>query len=107
MLVTTSVHDRAVGTFYPQGAGARRQVEYAPGELPTYGAIGTFGVRGPGLTIVDDDLHGVDEPYDLRAGTVYNLRADRVIAASAGVMGAHSDIARAPVAHVLWQAATR
>ncbi|KQY44428.1 hypothetical protein [Cellulomonas sp. Root137] len=107
VLVTTSVHDRAVGMFYPLGAGARRQVDYAPGILPTYGAIGTFGVRGPGLAVVDDDLHAVDEPYDLRAGHVYNLRADRVIATSAGVMGAHSDIARAPVAHALWQAVVR
>jgi hypothetical protein len=52
-VATLSEHDRAVGKYYPLGAGSGRQVTYGPGELPKYGAIGTFGVRGPGLDIDD------------------------------------------------------
>jgi hypothetical protein len=105
VVVTTSVHDRAVGTFYPLGAGARGQVDYGSDRLPTYGAIGAFGLRGPGVPVVDEDLHPVDEPYAFRPGRVHNLRADDVVNVSAGVMGAHSDIAKPPVAHAVWQAA--
>jgi hypothetical protein len=105
VVVTTSVHDRAVRSFYPIGAGARGQVDYPSDRLPTYGAIGTFGVRGPGIQVVDDDLRAVDQPYDLRPGVVHDLRGDDVIRDSAGVMGAHSDIAKPPVAHAVWQAA--
>jgi hypothetical protein len=105
VVATTSVHDRAVGTFYPLGAGARGQLDYLPGQLPRYGAIGAYGVRGPGVESSDDDLHPVDEPYDFREGRVHNLRGDAVIKDSAGVMGAHSDITKPPVAHAVWQAA--
>jgi hypothetical protein len=105
VVVTTSVHDRAVRSFYPIGAGARGQVDYLPDRLPTYGAIGAFGVRGPGIHVVDDDLRTVDEAYDLQPGVIHNLRADEVIRDSAGVMGAHSDITKPPVAHAVWQAA--
>lgn len=105
VVVTTSVHDRAVGTFYPIGAGSRGQVEYAPGELPTYGAIGAFGLRGPGLEIVEDDLHPIDEPYTMEPGVIHVLRGDHVIRDGGGIMGAHSDIAKPEVAHAVWQAA--
>jgi hypothetical protein len=105
VVVTTSVHDRAVRSFYPIGAGARGQVDYLPDRLPTYGAIGAFGVRGPGIHVVDDSLRTVDEAYDLQPGVIHNLRADEVIRDSAGVMGAHSDITKPPVAHAVWQAA--
>lgn len=104
VLVTTSVHDRAVRVFYPLGAGARGQVDYQLGELPTYGGIGTFGVRGPGVDIVDGELPATAEPYELDGRVVHNLRADKVIREGGGVMGAHSDIAKPPVAHALWQA---
>jgi hypothetical protein len=105
VVVTTSVHDRAVRSFYPIGAGSRGQVDYLPDRLPTYGAIGAFGVRGPGIRVVNDDLRPVDEAYDLQPGVVHNLRADEVIRDGAGVMGAHSDITKPPVAHAVWQAA--
>lgn len=105
ILTTTSVHDRAVRTFYPLAAGARDQVDFDPGDLPTYGGIGTYGARGPGVDIVDDELHPISESYDFRSHMTYNLRADSVIAHGGGVMGAHSDIAQAPVAHAVWHAA--
>ncbi len=105
VVVTTSVHDRAVRAFYPLGAGVRGHVDYLPDRLPTYGAIGTFGLRGPGIRTVDDDLHPVDEPYDFEPGVVHDLRGDEVIRDGRGLMGAHSDISKPPVAHAVWQAA--
>ncbi|MET0859501.1 MAG: hypothetical protein ABW091_00595 [Microbacterium sp.] len=105
VIATTSVHDRAVRTFYPIGAGSRGQVDYPSDQLPTFGAIGTFGVRGPGIRVVDDDLRPVDETYDLKPGVVHDLRGDEVIRASNGLMGAHNDIAKPEVAHAVWQAA--
>lgn len=105
IVVTTSVHDRAVRTFYPIGAGSRGQVDYPADQLPTYGAIGTFGVRGPGIRVVDDDLRPVDELYDLKPGVVHDLRGDEVIRVNEGLMGAHNDIAKPEVAHAVWQAA--
>jgi hypothetical protein len=105
VVVTTSVHDRAVRTFYPIAAGARGQVDYLPDRLPTYGAIGAFGVRGPGIRVVDGDLRPVDGPYDLQPGVIHVLCADEVIRDGAGVMGAHSDITKPSVAHAVWQAA--
>ncbi|MDF3311660.1 hypothetical protein P3H15_42530 [Rhodococcus sp. T2V] len=104
-LVTTSVHDRAVGTFYPIGAGARRQLEYAPGperQLPKYGAIGAWGARGPGLQTVDTQIgEWPTAPHDLR-GTWVNLDASAAIATGTGVSGAHNDICHEDLADLIW-----
>lgn len=105
VVVTTSVHDRAVRTFYPIGAGSRGQVDYVPDRLPTYGAIGTFGVRGPGIQVVDGELLAVEEGYDFRPGIVHDLRGDDIIRDGRGAIGAHNDIAKPEVAHAVWQAA--
>ena len=91
--------------FYPLGAGARRQVAYGDEDLPVYGGVGTFGVRGPGIEIQDEVLERVDEDYPIRPGVVYNLNADSVIAKSAGISGAHSDICHPEVARAVWRAA--
>lgn len=104
ILATTSVHDRAVRAFYPLGARARGQIDYRPGALPVYGGVGTFGVRGPGLQIIDEILRPAEDAYNFRAHVVYNLDADDVIANGSGAMGAHSDICHPAVAHAVWQA---
>ena len=103
-LVTTSAHDRAVRVFYPLGAGVSGNVEFGDMNLPAYGGVGTFGVRGPGIQIQDETLGRVDESYQLRPGVVYNLKADAVIATSAGISGAHSDICHPEVARAVWRA---
>jgi hypothetical protein len=105
MIVTTSTHDRAVRVFYPLGAGVRGDVAFDDAGLPVYGGIGTFGVRGSGIEIKDEQLNRVDEDYELRPGVVYNLNADAVIATSAGISGAHSDICHPEVARAVWRAA--
>jgi pimeloyl-ACP methyl ester carboxylesterase len=102
VVVTTSPFDRAVGTFYPLGAWSGRQIDYVgPEELPRYGAIGTFGVRGPDVEVEDTSLEDTDE---LRAGVVHNLDARDVIASGGGMSGAHNDICHPQVAHAVWTA---
>ena len=103
-LVTTSAYDRAVRVFYPLGAGVSGNVEFGDVNLPVYGGVGTFGVRGPGIKIQDEELGRVDESYQLRPGVVYNLKADAVIATSEGISGAHSDICHPEVARAVWRA---
>jgi len=100
------VFDTATGKWYPLGAGVARQGAFAaPGELPKYGAVGTHGVRGPGIKLSDQPLLPADGEYQLRGGTVYNLECSEVIRAAADQGGAHSDIAHPAVAHAVWQAA--
>jgi hypothetical protein len=104
-IVTTSVHDRAVRFFYPIGAGARGDVAFGLDKLPVYGGIGTFGVRGPGIEIRDEQLERIDDGYRLLPGVVYNLNANGVISVSKGISGAHSDICHPEVARAVWRAA--
>jgi hypothetical protein len=105
VITTRSTFDQAVGRFYPLGAGVAHQVAFAPGELPKYGAVGSFGARGPGLKIQDMEMLGADQPYDFVPRTIYNLEASRYIRYGQGTFGAHSDIAHPEVAHAVWQAA--
>jgi len=109
LVVTTSRFDRAVGSLYPLAAGAAGQVAYDASstvELPTYGALGTFGARGVG---VDAEaralaLGDVTSDHALAPGRVYNVDGDAVIRSGGGLSGAHSDIAHAEVGHLFWSA---
>jgi hypothetical protein len=105
VVTTRSEHDLAVGRWYPWAAGAARQVDLAAGDLPKYGAVGSFGAQGPGLDPVDLDLLGTGADYGFEPGKLYNLQAGRVIRLGGGFSGAHSDIAHPEVAHAVWQAA--
>jgi hypothetical protein len=108
IVVTTSSHDSAVGKLYPVAAGAARQVEYEPSRhaLPTYGAIGSFGVQGPGLSLEKRQIarDDVTRAYDFAPGRIYNLAGDDVIRTGGGLSGAHSDIAHPEVGHAFWEA---
>jgi hypothetical protein len=106
VLSTQSAFDTATGKWYPLGAGVARQVAFAaPGELPKYGALGTHGVRGPGVTATDLSLQPTDRDYAFAPGGVYNLECSEVVRNGGGVSGAHSDICHPEVAHAVWQAA--
>lgn len=105
IVTTRSRFDLAVGRWYPLGAGAARQVTFAPDSLPTYGGVGTFGLQGPGLDLHDGMILRVDHPYDFQPGRIYNLECSGVIRDGDGVSGAHSDIAHPEIAHVIWSAA--
>jgi hypothetical protein len=108
-VVTTSRFDRAVGILYPKAAGLLRQLDYGSGtlvrQLPTYGAVGTFGLQGAGLD-VSPRLIAADlaHDYQFARGGVYNVNADTVIKTGGGLSGAHSDIAHAEVGHAFWEA---
>mgnify|MGYP001826011803 CR=1 FL=1 len=105
-VTTQSEHDTAVGTMYPLAAGASRQVSFAPGKLPKYGALGTFGVRGPDPETVDMAMLPADQPYNFLPGGIYNLESSRYICKmESRTSGAHSDLAHPEVAHAVWEAA--
>jgi hypothetical protein len=104
-IVTTRTRfDTAVGRWYPLGAGAAGQIDFAPDDGPRYGGVGTFGLRGPGLDLVDLDLQAADQPYAFQGGRIYNLECSGVIRNGGGAAGAHSDIAHPEVAHAVWSA---
>jgi len=105
LVTTQSEFDTAVGRLYPWAAGVARQVMFGPGELPEYGAIGTFGIRGSGPDIVDLQLLPANGTYSFAPGKVYNLESSQYIREGTGLAGAHSDITHAEVTHAVWQAA--
>jgi hypothetical protein len=105
IVATQSRFDVAVGRWYPLAAGAARQVAFSSGELPRYGGSGTFGLRGPGLDVVDVDMKATDQLYDFAGNRIFNLESSRVICNGTGASGAHSDIVHPEVAHAVWSAA--
>jgi hypothetical protein len=110
LIVSTSVFDKAVGVLYPWASavsfndGAFDVLEVDPPDLPLYGAIGKFGIRGlagaENRPMLDEN-----SDYNFQAGHVYNLEASKYIKKMDGISGAHSDIDGPQVAHALWQAA--
>jgi hypothetical protein len=109
IVATMSPHDRAVRTFYPIGAGTRVQVEYDQDieiarQLPKYGGVGVWGVRGPGVQIADEVVPGGGKAYRLEPGVVLNLDATKVIKNGSGFAGAHNDICHPEIAQAVWQA---
>ena len=105
IVTTQSRFDRAVGTWYPWAAGVKGQVSFGPGELPKYGAVGAFGVRGPGAEGEDRVILRLDHAYGFEPGKIYNIDGSGVINIGSGFSGAHSDIAKPEVAHAIWEAA--
>jgi hypothetical protein len=107
IVTTQSELDTAVSRMYPLGAGIAGQIHLAPGELPKYGGLGTFGAQGPGLDIVDMKMLPCDHRYQYKTGKIYNLESTGYICdpTGGGLGGAHSDIAKPEVAHAIWEAA--
>ncbi len=105
IVTTQSRFDSAVGTWYPRAATVARQVVFAgPGQLPKYGAVGTFGVHGPGLRGTDIRMLPLSGEYGFKGGHVYNVDSSDYINVGAGLSGAHSDIRKPEIAHTVWQA---
>ncbi|MEP6831893.1 MAG: hypothetical protein ABJB74_00810, partial [Gemmatimonas sp.] len=103
IVTTRSEKDGAVGIFYPKGARLKRQLVLVATPYPKYGGVGTFGIQGAPNTDSVAIKH-VDRPYAFQAGRIYNIEASRVICEGKFPVGAHSDIAKAEVAHIFWQA---
>lgn len=108
IVTTQSMFDTALGKMYPLGAGLADQVTFDPDDLvesPTYGAVGTFGARGSGIESTFLDMLSVADSYRFESHKLYNLRSSRFICEGAGPGGAHSDICKPEVAHMIWEAA--
>jgi hypothetical protein len=106
IIVMQSVHDTAVGRIYPIAAGIGRQVAMDAGQdFPKYAGIGAFGLRGPEVDAVDQELLPVDGTYRFEPGKIYNLESSGFINEGEGASGAHSDIAKPAVWHAIWEAA--
>jgi hypothetical protein len=106
VVTTQSRFDTAVGVWYPRAVQVARQVVFAVGELPKYGAIGTFGIQGPGVAITHVPMKPVSAAYDFQPGRVYNLESSQYINQGGGTSGAHSDLCKPQVAHAVWEAMT-
>jgi hypothetical protein len=101
IVTTQSEFDSAVGTFYPLAAGLKAQVAY--GELPRFGAVGTYGIQG--VDAAGWAMGESSENYRFENGRIYNLESSRYIRTGNPPSGAHSDIVHPQVAHVIWEAA--
>jgi len=105
LICTFSVHDRAVGTWYPQASLLARQDDQADREFGyTWGAMGHDGFQQDGVQQHPLGPPGTD--YGFRAGGLYRLDGDKVITKSlSSFSGAHCDIRRPEVTWVLARAA--
>ena len=105
IVTTQSEHDTAVCTLYPRACNVRGDVVFAPGEFPKYGALGAFGVRGPGVDAVDLKMLDSNQPYHFEHGKIYNIESSQYIAKMESFgAGAHNDIAHPQIAHAMWSA---
>jgi DNA/RNA endonuclease G (NUC1)/V8-like Glu-specific endopeptidase len=105
IVTTQSRFDSAVGTWYPRAASVAGQVVFAgPGQLPKYGAVGTFGIQGPGLRCSDIRMLPINGDHDFKTGRVYNVESSQYINEGAGFSGAHSDIRKQEIARLVWHA---
>lgn len=104
VLVTTTIHDLSLSFWYPKAAGVRDQIDFDPQRLPQYGALGIFGLRGPGPEVTALDVEPPTHEYGLQPGKIYNVKADRVMRTGDRFSGAHSDIAHPEIAHLVWEA---
>lgn len=108
IVVTYSDYDYAVGRMYPRaGKVAFSSVDFAPGQLPKYGGIGSFGIGGDDLKTEDINMLPADGRYQFKPGIIYNLESSQFICdVTAGwTTGAHNDIDKPEVAHAFWCAA--
>jgi hypothetical protein len=56
IVTTQSTFDSAVGKLYPKAAWLAAQLAYAANEYPKYGAVGAFGLQGPGCGAINREL---------------------------------------------------
>jgi hypothetical protein len=104
VLATTTSHDRALNFWYPTAAGISRHVDFDPQRLPRHGALGIFGIRGPGAHVTEVDVESSAHDYGFRPDKIYNVKADRIMRTGDAFSGAHSDIVHPEIAHLVWEA---
>jgi len=108
VITTQSEYDTAVGTMYPPAAGVASQIHFAPGELPKYGALGTYGIQGLD-GVINMDMLPSDGVYSFEASKIYNLDGSNFIRKTNEDpfgSGSHNNIYQDPaIAHAVWSAA--
>ncbi len=110
LVTTQSMHDTAVGVLYPLAAGAAFLAadavafDFDPTRPPKYGALGTYGIQGPGVDLDRRTMGPVDTDYEFVGGRAYNVEGSGVINEGGGASGAHNDIAKPEVGHAFWSA---
>jgi hypothetical protein len=86
-----SVHDLAVGKFYPLASLSSRDDSAAAADLLfRWGAMGHDGAQACPATELP--LGPVGQPYQLQSGSFTNLNGDAVISQGGPPSGSHSDI---------------
>lgn len=105
VVTTQSTFDRALGVFYPVASGIAAQVSFGAVDFPLFGALGAFGAQGVDPVTKLEKMADVKDQYAFHAGGVYNVQSDNVIKDGGGLSGAHSDIYKPEVGHLVWQAA--
>lgn len=106
IVTTYSDFDYAVGKMYPLAAGiVLSSVDFAPGHLPKYGGIGSYGICGHDLTAEYLDMLDSNTSYEFKPGKIYNIDSRKFINdVTDKSIGAHNDFAKPEVAHVVWSA---
>jgi serine protease AprX len=105
IVVTHSVHDYAVGQFYPMASLTTNDDAAAFADpLFRYRAFGDDGAQAVPATPAEE-LHPAGVPYVLEAGKFLNLNGDRVIKKLVFPSGAHGDIIHEEIAWAAFAAA--
>ncbi|MBW4614693.1 MAG: hypothetical protein KME21_15730 [Desmonostoc vinosum HA7617-LM4] len=113
IVATHSQHDQAVRMAYPAAANlgllGGQDIDFDINQkLPDVGGVGTYGIQGVYLDIIDDEMHSLKEPYNFQPGKIYNLKSDKYIVVPhkfLDFIGAHNAIDKPEVAHAMWSAA--
>jgi hypothetical protein len=105
VVATRSKWDHAVGRYYPLAVRVANQFLLGD-EVPKFGGIGTWGIRGVPSTVELPPLRaGSLTDYHFTPATIHNVDASAVIATREGASGAHNDLAHRELLHLGWQAA--
>jgi len=112
IITTQSYKDTAVKNAYPAagiiGLGLGQDIDFDVNtpKYPGVGGIGTYGIQGEGLDIVNIDMRPVGESYDFKPGKIYNLESSEYITVDHvdAFTGAHNAIDKPEVAHAVWSA---
>ncbi|MDZ4820667.1 MAG: DNA/RNA non-specific endonuclease [Planctomycetota bacterium] len=108
IITTRSKFDLAVGKWYPLSSRMSGSVAFDSSAFPKYGGLGSFGIQGNDLPLNPAEgvtILSTDGVYTMpTGGGILNVEASSVINQGGGFSGAHSDIRKPEVAHLVWSA---
>jgi hypothetical protein len=112
IVTTQSEHDNAVRLAYPIAGnlgllgGQDINFDVSSPSYPPVGGIGTYGIQGTDLDIVNMNMLSLQEPYKFQPHRIYNLESSQYIydPHASFAMGAHNAFDKPEVAHAVWSA---